>query len=215
MFGGRNADPSKQVRQQQRQLTHAQRDLEREHNKLEREEQKIQNEIKKYAKAGDKHTCTILAKQLINTRKQKARLVGAKGQIGAVKAQTTTMQSNVKMAQTMKSTAGVMSQMNKQMNPQEMAKVMQEFEKESTKMDMTGEIMEDTLDSALAESGDEEESDLIMNQVLNEIGIETASKMDAAPVAGSSSLAGPSNVRGTKAPTDADIEAQLKRLAEL
>ena len=38
---------------------------------------------------------------------------------------------------------------------------MQEFERENAKMDMTGEMMEDTLDSALAESGDEEESDLV------------------------------------------------------
>ena len=42
-----------------------------------------------------------------------------------------------------------------------MAKVMQDFEKESTKMDMTGEMMEDTLDSVLDESGDEEESDQV------------------------------------------------------
>ena len=38
---------------------------------------------------------------------------------------------------------------------------MQEFERESAKMEMTEEMMEDTLDSALAESGDEEESDLV------------------------------------------------------
>ena len=41
-----------------------------------------------------------------------------KGQIGAVKNKTTMMQSNMKMAQTMKNTAGVMGAMNKQMNPQ-------------------------------------------------------------------------------------------------
>jgi len=119
------------------------------------------------------------------------------------------------MAQTMKTTTGVMGQMNKQMNPQDMAKVMQGFERESAKMDMTGEMMEDTLDAALGESDDEEESNQIMNQVLDEIGIEVKGKMDAAPAAGSSSLAGPSSVRGSRAPTDADIEAQLKRLAEL
>ena len=44
--------------------------------------------------------------------------MGMKGQIGAVKTKTSTMQSHMQMAQTMKSTAGVMGQMNKQMNPQ-------------------------------------------------------------------------------------------------
>lgn len=214
MFG-KKTDPKKQIRQQQRQLTSAQREADRDIRALERQEQQIQNEIKKAAKTGDKQTLTILAKQLIGIRKQKTRMLGMKGQIGAVKTKTTTMQSNMKMAQTMKNTAGVMGQMNKQMNPQEMAKVMQSFERESAKMDMTGEMMEDTLDSALCESGDEEESDQIMNQVLDEIGIEIKGKMDAAPAAGSSSLAGPSRAGGTRAPTDEDIEAQLKRLAEM
>ena len=42
-----------------------------------------------------------------------------------------------------------------------MAKVMQGFERESAKMDMTGEMMEDTLDAALGESDDEEESNQV------------------------------------------------------
>ena len=44
---------------------------------------------------------------------------------------------------------------------QDMAKVMQGFERESAKMDMTGEMMEDTLDAALGESDDEEESNQV------------------------------------------------------
>ena len=38
---------------------------------------------------------------------------------------------------------------------------MQGFERESAKMDMTGEMMEDTLDAALGESDDEEESNQV------------------------------------------------------
>lgn len=37
--------------------------------------------------------------------------------------------------------------------------------------------MNDTLDDILNESGDEEESDAIVNQVLDEIGIEIGSKV--------------------------------------
>ena len=38
---------------------------------------------------------------------------------------------------------------------------MQGFERESAKMDMTGEMMEDTLDAALGDSEDEEESNQV------------------------------------------------------
>ena len=40
--------------------------------------------------------------------------------------------------------------------------------------------MNDTLDDILNESGDEEESDVIVNQVLEEIGIEIGSKVSLA-----------------------------------
>ncbi|CAG7784902.1 unnamed protein product, partial [Allacma fusca] len=39
-------------------------------------------------------------------------------------------------------------------------------------MDMTDEMISDTLDDILTESGDEEEEDQIVNQVLDEIGID-------------------------------------------
>ena len=47
----------------------------------------------------------------------------------------------------------------------------------NTKMGMTEEMMNDALDDILTESGDKEEGDLIVNQVLDEIGIEISGKV--------------------------------------
>ena len=44
-------------------------------------------------------------------------------------------------------------------------------------MNMTEETMNDALDDILAESGDEEEEESIVNQVLDEIGIEISGKV--------------------------------------
>ena len=49
------------------------RDVERDRRELERDEKKIEMEIKKAAKAGNKQACTVLAKQLVQLRKQKTR----------------------------------------------------------------------------------------------------------------------------------------------
>ena len=49
------------------------RDVERDRRELEREEKKLEAEIKKAAKMGNKQAATVLAKQLINVRKQKTR----------------------------------------------------------------------------------------------------------------------------------------------
>ncbi len=87
------------------------------------------------------------------------------------------MGANVKMSQAMAETSKTMTNMNKMMNPAQVAKTMQEFDMANTKMGMTEEMMNDSLDDILTESGDEEEGDAIVNQVLDEIGIEISGKV--------------------------------------
>ena len=64
---------SETLRTNDRNLRKVTRDVERDRRELERDEKKLELEIKKAAKAGNKQVCTVLAKQLIQLRKQKAR----------------------------------------------------------------------------------------------------------------------------------------------
>ena len=77
------------------------RDVERDRNKLEREEKKLELEIKKAAKTGNKQATTVLAKQLIQLRKQKTRTFTAQSQIRGAKNQAHAMGANAKLAETM------------------------------------------------------------------------------------------------------------------
>lgn len=70
-----------QQRDNDRQLRKAGRDIERERRKLEVEEKKLEAEIKKMAAAGNKEGCAILAKQLIQMRKQKTRTYAANSKV--------------------------------------------------------------------------------------------------------------------------------------
>jgi len=90
------------------------------------------------------------------------------------------------------------------------AKTMQEFEKANTKMEMSEEMINETLDNMLDESGDEEEQDRIVAQVLDEIGIEISGKMAEAPSAHKGTL-GESSKTGKKL-TDDDVERMLQNL---
>merc|ERR1711893_119820 len=65
-------------------------------------------------------------------------------------------------------------------------------------------MMNDALDDILTESGDEEEEDAIVNQVLDEIGIEISGKMKMAPDAGKDELGA----------LDSDVDI-AKKLADL
>ena len=61
--------------------------------------------------------------------------------------------------------------MNKAINIESIAKMMAEFERENAKSEMMQEMMGDTIDDVLEEDGNEEVEDLIVNHILDEIGI--------------------------------------------
>jgi charged multivesicular body protein 2B len=65
------------------------------------------------------------------------------------------------------------------------------------------------MDDILNESGDEEESDQIVNQVLDEIGIEIAGKVAEAPSAGRGKIG---ETALPSVPTTDDLEEQLAKL---
>ena len=70
-----------QVREGERAIRKETRNVERDRRGLEREEKKLEMEIKKAAKAGNKQACTVLAKQLVQLRKQKTRTYTATSQV--------------------------------------------------------------------------------------------------------------------------------------
>ena len=198
-------DPKEEQRQADRQLRKVNRDIERERRHLEIEEKKLEQEIKRLAQQGNNEGCKLLAKQLVQLRKQKQRTYTATGRIQSIGQQNKAMGANIKLADAMKIAGDTMGEMNKMMKPEQIASNLNNFTKETMKMDMTEEMINDTLDDILTESGDEEEGDNIVSQVLDEIGIEISGKMVNVP----SSKIG----EGSKSSiSDQDLEAQLAKL---
>ncbi|XP_043986757.1 charged multivesicular body protein 2Ba [Gambusia affinis] len=200
------------IKEQSKELRSTQRQITRDRAALEKQEKQMELEIKKMAKSGNKEACKILAKQLVQLRKQKNRTYAVSSKVTSMSTQTKVMNSQMKMAGAMSTTAKTMQAVNKKMDPQKTLKTMQDFQKENMKMGMTEDMINDTLDDIFDESGDEEESQDIVNQVLDEIGIEISGKMVRAPAAGK-------NVPGATAASskgatisDDEIERQLRAL---
>lgn len=72
--------------------------------------------------------------------------------------------------QSMKDATRLLGRMNGQMTLPALQRIAMEFEKENAIMDARQEMMEDAIDDATGE--DEEESEDVVNQVLDEIGID-------------------------------------------
>ncbi|KTG05283.1 hypothetical protein cypCar_00029986 [Cyprinus carpio] len=180
-------------------------------------------EIKKMAKTGNREACKILAKQLVQLRKQKNRTYAVSSKVTSMSTQTKVMNSQMKMAGAMSTTAKTMQTVNKRLDPKKTIETMHDFQKENLKIEMTEDmnfinfynflsLVNNTLDEIFDESGDEEECQDIMNQVLDEIGIEISGKMVRAPSAGKI-LPGASPAKSKAATiSDAEIERQLKAL---
>lgn len=82
-----------------------------------------------------------------------------------------TVKSHQAMAEAMQNTAKAMAKMNKAVNVPTLTQMMADFERENAKTEMMQEMMGDAIDDALADDGNEEEEDKIVNQVLDEIGV--------------------------------------------
>ncbi|KAI9599335.1 charged multivesicular body protein 2a [Syncephalis fuscata] len=180
LFGSRKT-PAERLREHQRALNKAQRELDRERGRLEAQERKLMADIKNSAKAGQMSACKIMAKDLVRTRKYIQKFYQMRTQLQGVGLRIQAMRSNQQMAEAMKGATKVMKSMNHTMNLPALQRIMQEFEMESEAMDMKEEMMSDAVDDVMMDEEDEDEEELIVRQVLDEMGIQLDQQLVDAP----------------------------------
>ncbi|KAK0445363.1 vacuolar sorting protein DID4 [Armillaria gallica] len=180
---GRTVTPAERLRQHQRALAKAQRELDRERTKLEQSEKKLVMDIKKSAKAGQMNACKVMAKDLVRTRRYTHKFYQMRTQLQAVSLRIQTLRSNEQMASAMRGATRAMASMNRGLNLPAIQRIMNEFEKESSMMDMKEEMMSDAVDDVMDDEAEdeEEEGDKILKEVLDEIGVNLSQQLTDAP----------------------------------
>jgi len=163
--------PAERLRKHQRSLEKTQRELDRERVKLENQEKKLIQEIKKSAKNGQMGACKIQAKDLVRTRRYIEKFYSMRTQLQAISLRIQTVRTNEQMMQAMKGATGVLGSMNRNMNLPALQRIAMEFEKENDIMDQRQEMMDDAIDDVTGLE-DEAEGDEIVDQVLEEIGVD-------------------------------------------
>ena len=148
---------------------------------LDRTETQVLAEIKSRAKqsgvAGNDPALKSLAKQLVQIRKQREKMISAKAHMGAVGMQATAMSAQFAMTGAVSNVTDAMKTANKASDAKEMSKIMTEFQKQNEMANLKEEMMDDALADAFDADGVEEEADAITSQVLAELGVEMDSKM--------------------------------------
>ena len=159
------------IREQKRMVDRAARALERDRQNLEREEKKLIADIKKSAKENRLGPVRIMAKDLVRIRKHQEKFTNLTAQLRAISLQMTSMQSTQSISEAMRKVTRSMQKLNKQVNLPQLQQVMRDFAKQSEQLDMKQEMIGDSIDDVMDDGEDEKESELIVNQVLDEIGV--------------------------------------------
>lgn len=172
------------LRENKRMISRAVRELDRERTALEREEKRLTVEIKKMAKEQQMGAVKIMAKDLVRTRAHVTKFIEMRSHLQSCGLKLQTVKSHHAMGEAMKNTTKAMMKMNQAVNAPAISKMMAEFERENMKSEMMQEIMGEMMDDAMEEPGDEEETDKIVSQVLDEIGISFGEEIPVGPSLG-------------------------------
>ncbi|CAA6653620.1 unnamed protein product [Spirodela intermedia] len=208
------------LRENKRMLDRSIRDIERERQGLQNQEKRLIMEIKKTAKQGQMGAVKIMAKDLIRTRHQITKFYALKSQLQGVSLRIQTLKSTQAMGEAMKGVTKAMRQMNRQMNLPSLQKIMQEFEMQNEKMEMVTEVMGDAIDEALEGDEEEAETEELVSQVLDEIGININEQLVKAPSSVVAAPAAPSKVAQAEAAgedggIDSELQARLDNLRKM
>lgn len=169
---GRKKTPAEMLKEHQRALKKSVRGIEREERELNKQAEKLKNDIRKSAKEQQMAVCRIQAKDLVRTRKHIRKMLQMKTQIQAVSLKIQTMKSTATMAEAMKGVSKAMGKMNRTMNMPQLQQVMRDFEREAGIMDAKQDMMDDMIDGAMEDEEDEQEADSMVQQVLEELGLD-------------------------------------------
>ena len=130
---GPQIDPKEAAKEQKRIITRSERKLNREIGALERQEAKTMREVKKLATAGQHNAAKILSKDIVRNRTTRTQYRNMASQMLVMKNQMASMQMNQQVLQSLQASTQVMSAVNADMNPAQMAQTMKAFAMEMEK----------------------------------------------------------------------------------
>ncbi|KAF8629494.1 hypothetical protein AX15_003411 [Amanita polypyramis BW_CC] len=151
-----------------------------------------------------------MAKDLIRSRRYINKFHQMRTQLQAIGLRIQTLRSNEQMADAMRGATRAMASMNRGLNLPVIQRIMNEFERESSTMDMKEEIISDTVDDVMDEEEDEEEGDKVLKEVLDEIGVNVSQQLVDTPT-GIATLSSPLTNRTPVALGEATIPTSVTR----
>lgn len=188
IFGTR-ATPHELLRKNQAAVNRVLRELEREKQKMAQQESKLITEIRRMAKEGRGEAVKILIKDLIRSRSYVKKFNMMKANFRAISMKILTFRSYNSMLETMNAITMALRAMNRHFHLPQLQKILHDLETEYDVSEVKESMVRHEIDNVFGEDDDDEESEAVMNNILDELGLDISDQLAALPPAQNSDLA--------------------------
>jgi len=178
---GKPVTAAELIKKHQRSIKKAIRNLDRERFGMEQQEKRLIADIKKTATAGQMEICKIAATDLVRTRGYIQKFMLMKANLQAVSIKILTLQSQQAIGQAMMGVTIALRGMNQQMKLPQVKRILMEFEKQLQMMDLKEEMLNEAMDSSMGMEDPDAESDELVTQVLDELGLQLQHQLPELP----------------------------------
>ena len=165
-----------QIKEQKRSVERSKRALEREAKKLERDRKKMLAQIKKLAEKGQTTGAKMMAKDIVRAKNQQQKLEQFVGQLNAVSLRIGSCASLNELGEAMTNCANAMTLVSSKLDAKKMAHMAKEMAKQDMMLEMKSDMMSEVLEAL--DDTNEEESEELYNQVLQEAGVNLAQQLN-------------------------------------
>lgn len=186
--------------------------IERQIRQIKREEDKIKKSLKEAAGKNDKEICSILAKEVIRSRKAQTKLYTSKAHLNSVQLQMKNQLSTLRIAGSLQKSTEVMQAMHALVRLPEISQTMREMSREMTKMGIMEEMIDETMESLEDTDEIEEEAQSEIDKVLWEV---TQGRLGEAPAVPSGAVSVPAGATAEVAGPSVDAEDEEDDMEEM
>lgn len=183
---------------------------------IQREEEKTKRMLKESAKKGDKDSCKVLAKEIVNSRKCVNRLHASKAHLNSVQLSMKQQLANLRIAGALEKSTQVMQSMQKLVKVPEIMATMRDMSKEMMKAGILEEMMEDAMETVdeddVEEAAEGEVEKVLWELTAGELGKAPAAVEDSLPAESVGATAGPSYEEEEEEEDMSVMQARLEAL---
>ncbi|KAH8581983.1 charged multivesicular body 2a [Cryptosporidium sp. chipmunk genotype I] len=166
---GSKIDIRDELNKNKRAVSKAIREVDREIQKLEQEEAKLMKEIRIAVEKGYTESAKIFSRDILKVRKQMERLNLARSQLMGAELRLTSVKSQLQVNSAISDLNSIMGKVNDSTEISTIQGILRNFARESDKLDVKGDIINDSIDVALGNESQPEEEEALVNKIYMEV----------------------------------------------